>query len=152
MSEITTVNIENVLKSVLPANTFISVRERKCLGIEYIAIAFAASDYDINGVLGQKPQIVSLNLDLETLELHPQIFGGNGGQCIYRKPNLNDPKEKYLAMKGVKIPFKRPKSEERFILAAIERFAKNWVIALKENKDVLQYQDIVNYDEFLRGF
>lgn len=74
-----------------------------------------------------------------------------GGQSIYRKPNKDVDNEKYLAMKSVKIPFRMPKKEEKNVLDCVEKFAKNWVLALKENKDVLMYQDYVNYDEFLNS-
>lgn len=142
----------DLLKKTLPSKTNIIVQKRKnCFGGFYIKIMFAASEIEINRVSGQFPQVVSLSLDLDTLELGPQIFGGNGGQFIYRKPNLNDPREKYLAMKSVKIPFKKPKKEEKFILSAIERFGLNWVKTLKENKDELKYQEIVNYDDFLNS-
>lgn len=114
-----------------------------------LGILIAASDYAINGVRGQFPQAVSLTLDLSSLELHPQIFGGNGGQSIYRNPNMNDPKEKYLAMKSVKIPFRTPTKEEGAVLKAIEKFAENYKKTLKENIDVLRYTDIVDYDALL---
>jgi len=114
-----------------------------------LGILIAASDYAINNVRGQYPQAVSLTLDLSSLELHPQIFGGNGGQAIYRNPNLDDPKEKYLAMKSVKIPFRTPNKEEGAVLKAIEKFAENYKKTLKENIDVLRYTDIVDYDALL---
>jgi hypothetical protein len=142
--------IKNILNEVLPKAAFRLVSEGNgVFGGKYIKIAFAVSDYNINGISGQKVQVVSLNLELNCLELTTQIFGGNGGQSIYRKPNLNDPKEKYLAMKSVKVPFKRPKPEEQYVLSAIKRFAENWLKTLKENRDVLMYQELVNYDEFL---
>lgn len=143
--------IENILKDTLPANCFIFVGDRKSIfGEPEIRIGFAAMDYNINNVQGQRPQMVSLLLSLNDMELKPQIFGGNGGQCIYRDPNKNDPKERYLAMKSVKVPFKMPKKEEKFVLAAIKRFAENWIKTLKENREVLRYRDIVNYDELLK--
>ena len=142
--------IKNILDGVLPKAAFRIVSEGKnCFGGNYIKIAFAVSDYDINGVSGQKVQSVSLNLDINTLELYPQCFGGNGGQSIYRKPNLNDPTEKFLAMKSVKIPFRKPKPNEENVLSTIKKFAENWVKTLKENRSELMYQHLVNYDEFL---
>jgi len=143
--------IENILLSILPKQAFINVKEIKsCFGDEEIMIFFAAKDYDINNVSGQKPQAVSLLLDIKTLKLRPQVFGGNGGQYIERKPNLNLPEEKYLAMKGVRIPFRTPKPIKEKVLNCIKTFAENWVKLLRENKDVLMYQDIVNYDELLK--
>ena len=88
-------------------------------------------------------------LDLSYLELHPQIFGGNGGQCIYRQPNKEDAKEKYLAMKSVKIPFRKPTQTPEKIKECISKFIDNYIKILKENKEVLRYKEIVNYDEIL---
>lgn len=148
--------VENLLKSVLPSKAVIIVKERKQLfapsdDYKCLHIAFATSSHLINNVAGQMPEIVSLYLDLVTLELHPQNFGGNGGQLIYLKPNKNDPREKYLAMTGLKIPFRKPQPNEKAVLNAIEKFAKNWVNAIKENKDRIFHDDIVNYDEFLNS-
>lgn len=148
--------IENILKSVLPSKTVISVSEHKNIFAsndddKYLKIWFATSDINIHNVSGQKPEIVSLYLDLKTLELHPQNFGGNGGQLLYLKPNLNDPKEKYLAMAGLKIPFRKPQPNEKAVLNAVEKFAKNWLNAIKENKDRIFHSDLVNYDEFLNS-
>lgn len=142
--------IYDLLDNILPKQCFMQVAEFKgCFGTNYIRIAFAANDKAINGVSGQYPQVVSLSLDLDSFKLSPQEYGGCGGQYIYRKPNLNDPSEKYLAMKSIKIPFRTPKSSEKNILSAIERFANNWLKALSENKDQLCHKDLVNYDELL---
>lgn len=140
--------IEATIKDVVPSQTVVCVWEYKILG-RYIGIKFYPESKTIHNVNGQYPQVVSLSLSLDELELIPQIYCGNGGQCIYRKPNMDDPKEKYLAMQSIKIPFRKPKKEEKFVLAAIKRFAENWVKALKENVDVLTHQDYVNYKEFL---
>lgn len=140
--------IENVIREAVPSQTIINVWHYKIFG-EHIGIRFYPESKPINGVSGQYPQVVSLSLDLKTFELIPQAFSFNGGRVIYRKPNMDDPNEKYLAMKRVKIPFRKPKPEEKHILAAVKRFAENWVLALKENVDVLTHQDYVNYKEFL---
>lgn len=143
--------IENILKENLPTSAYKSVTERKdCFGGLYLRIEFAANDYAINRVKGQFPQKVSLNLDLADLELMPQVFGGMGGQSIYREIDPTNPKEKFYACKGVRIPFRKPKKEEKFILNAITKFAQNWVKALKENKDVLTHQKLVDYNELLK--
>lgn len=129
-----------------------SVNQRKnCFGGEYLQIWVACSDININGVDGQKPQIVSLMLDLNTLELNPQVFNCCGGQNIYRKPNMEDPKEKHLAMKSVKITFRKPTPTVEKVKVCILKFIDNYITALKENKEVLKYQDIVNYDELLNS-
>lgn len=142
--------IRAILENKLPKGSYINVHEGKFMNEPYIKIFFAASNININGVDEQKPEAVSLILHTNTLELHTQVFGGNGGQSIYRKPNMEDGRERYLAMKNVKIPFKRPKPEEKFVLSAIERFAENWLKTLRENKEVLMYKDLINYDEYLR--
>lgn len=114
-------------------------------GGTYIKIWIACSEIDINNVRGQKPQIVSLSLD-SSLELEPQAFGGNGGRCIYREPNLNDPNERFLAMKSVKIPFRKPQPTPDKIKAYIIKFVDNYIQALKDNKEVLKYKNLVDYD------
>lgn len=143
--------ILEILQKTLPIGFCYNVQESKnCIGSgSYLKIWAAISEKNINNVTGQKPQIVSLMLDLTDLDLHPQVFGGNGGQCIYRKPNLEDRSERYLAMKSVKIPFRKPQPKKENILAAIERFFKAYLLALKENKENLMYQNIVNYNEIL---
>lgn len=144
-------DIEKTLKNTLPSKAYIDVATATVLNSPYIRIRFAASATNINGVQGQKPQIVSLNLDIKTLELTPQVYGGNGGQHIFRKPDKNNPAEKFLAMQSIKVPFRKPKPEIEKILAAIEKFAKNWLDLLKENKDALMYQNVVDYDEFFKS-
>jgi len=145
--------INDILKPIIPVSKgfYVNVQNYKSfLGSNYIAIQIAAKDYDINGVNGQKPQCVSLLLDINTLELMPQIFGGNGGQSIYRKPNLEVREEKYLYMKSVKIPFRKlSKPNKDNVLSAIKKFAENYIILLKENKDVLMYKEYVDYDKLL---
>lgn len=140
--------IREILEKNLPTNTKIWIYSYKIFG-EHIAIKFAPSDHLINGVSGQYPQLASLAIDLEDLELSVQMFGGSGGNRIYRKPNMQDSKEKYLAMKGVKIPFRKPKPELKFIYGAIERFCRNYVKVMRENKDQLMYSEYVDYDTYL---
>jgi hypothetical protein len=116
-----------------------------------IRIFIAASDYKINGVSGQLPQVVSLSLDLSDMDLHPQVFGGNGGQRIDREKDMNDPNEKFFAFSTIKIPFRTPQPNEKAVLDAIKRFAENYKKTLAENREVLLYQDIVDYDKLLAG-
>ncbi len=120
------------------------------LGGNFLAIKAAADNYLINGVSGQRAQSVSLSLDLDTLELQVQIYGGNGGNRIYREPNRNDDKEKYLAMKGVKVPFRTPQKNEAAVLRAITKFFKTYKETLQSNIDVLCYRDRINYAELLK--
>ena len=139
--------INTAITTQLPSDKFwLEVKPYNgAFGGKYIAIIIAAQKYDgLNGV-----QMVSLSLNTNTMELNVQGFGGNGGQRIERKPNLNNPDEKYLYCKGERISFRTPKPIEEKVLKAIETFTKNYVNALIEFKDVLIDQDKVNYDELL---
>ncbi len=143
--------IMNILSSKLKNGFVFDVAERNfSIGSgPYLQIWAACSNDNINGVAGQKAQVVSLCLDLTTLELNPQIYGGNGGRSIHRIPNLNDPSEKYLAMKSVKIPFRTPLKEKKNVLMAIEKFVDNYLKTLRENKSVLMYKNMIDYDTLL---
>lgn len=139
--------VTQILKNTLPEGVHYEVEEyNTSIGKEQsLLIIIAANDYEINRVKDQNPQRVCLNWNLITNELEPLNFGGMGGQSINRKPNLNDDSEKHLAMKSVKVPFRRPRPETEKILKAIERFAQNWLKTLRENKKDLMYNDIVDY-------
>jgi hypothetical protein len=64
---------------------------------------------------------------------------------------MSDPDEKYLAAKSVKVPFRTPQPNEKAVLDAIRRFAENYKKTLADNREVLLYQDIVDYDKLLAG-
>ena len=140
--------IEAIIREQLPKFHF-KVWENSNWWGDYIGIAISAQKYNINGVGGQHPQRVGLCLQLKNLELDTQVFGGMGGGCVYRKPDLNNPMEKHLAMKSVKVPFRKPPKNEASVLKAIERFCQRYKATLIENKEKLMYQDIVNYNELL---
>lgn len=143
--------IEAILYKVLGDKGFVYYVEpyKGIFSDTYHKIWISCSSKTINQVRGQEPQAVSLALRNETMELYPQCYGGNGGNRIYREPDMNHPREKYLAMQSVKVPFKQPKKELKFVLSAIERFAQNYINTLKENKEVLKYKDLVDYDKLL---
>ena len=115
---------------------------------KYVRIIFSCSVININNVSGQMPQVVSFRLE-EDLELKPQIYGGMGGQCIYRKPDLNNPAEKYLAMKSEKVPFRTPTKDIDKVLKCLSTFIGRYKDTLKQHRAVLLYQDIVDYDKIL---
>lgn len=142
--------IEIILRDTLPKNAFRVIQEREFLGDKSLIIGFAASSHKINGVAWQYPQFCALMLHLRDMSLNTQHVGGSGGGSIYRKPDMNHDKEKYLAMKGVKIPFRKPQPTEEAVLKAVERFCQRWVQALKDNREVLMYQNLVDYDELLK--
>jgi len=138
--------IKEILNNELPDSFNITVEDcHSIFNDKQIRIMFSPNTYKINQLSGQHPQIVSLLLNLEDLDLHPQIFVGNGGRRIYREIDPLHPREKYLAMVGIDIPFRRPKNTEEAVLRAIKRFAQNYIRTLKENKDVLRYKDVVDY-------
>jgi len=127
--------ITAILSKVIP-NAFFTVTEYSAAldnGQNYLKINIAATDHEINSVKGQYPANVALLLCQDTLEVAPQVFGGNGGQSIFRKPNKQDPKEMYLALKSIRIPFRKPKREKKNVLLAIQRFADRWREAIEEN-------------------
>jgi hypothetical protein len=144
------VKIEQILDKVVPSfYKGVSIHKNIFDTGNNIRIFIAASDYKINGVSGQLPQVVSLSLDLSDMDLHPQVYGGNGGQRIDREKDMNDPNEKFFAFSTIKIPFRTPQPNEKAVLDAIRRFAENYKKTLAENREVLLYQDIVDYDKLL---
>lgn len=131
---------ELLLKTVPGAMFLVRPNISPLGGGAYISIKIAASADEINRVRGQFPGVVSLWLDFETLELRPQVFGGNGGQHIFVKP----PAGSHLAQESIKIPFRTPKKELKNVLAAIERFATRWKTTIRENLDRMpQYESSV---------
>ena len=138
--------IEEIIKKELPTFWF-QVRPYRSLGTTSLAICMAVTDYNINGVSGQKPQAVSLELIPDTFELSIQIYGGMGGSRIDRKPNKENPKEFYLAMKGEKVPFRTPQKNKEAVMKAITKFCQNYKAKLIEFKEVLMYQNYVDYSK-----
>jgi hypothetical protein len=138
---ITIEKVHEVLQKTVPTFVFSASARKGFEGTEYLKILIAAP-----GVNGKEVQPVSLSLNLRSLELTPQVYGGKGGQCVYREPNMTDPKEQYLAMKSVKVPFRTPACNEKDVLAAIQRFAVNYKKTLIENKDVLKCRELINFE------
>jgi hypothetical protein len=130
--------IESILKSELPE--FITKVQigKNFFGSEYLRIFMYTSELNINNVQGQKPNLCSLALEND-LELRVQGYGGCGGNRIFTKPNLNDPKEKYFAMIGQKVSFRTPKKEEKTVLNAIKKFAQNYKTTLELHKENLKH-------------
>jgi hypothetical protein len=139
--------IQDIVLSTLPESFYVILQKRKAIisNDPQLLIAFAPNNYEINQVKGQHPQLVSLLLNMKTLELNTQVFGGNGGGNIYREPDPNHPKEKYLAMVGVKVPFRKPKQTQESVLRAIQLFCERYIQTLKDNKETLRYKDVVDY-------
>jgi len=142
--------VEKIIRETLPESFYITVSQHKnTFSGEYIKIVMAVSNYELHNVRGQFPQVVSMCLEVDTMELYTQIYGGMGGQCITRKPNKLDPNESWLAQKSVKVPFRKPKAEEKFVLAAIKKFAENFYLMLVENVEVLTSQEYCDYKKVL---
>ena len=141
--------VEKILNNNLPNDCFINVWKRNNFYSQNsIGIMFAVNDYDVNNVKLQKPQIVSLSLDHDTMELSVQMFNGSGGQHIYRKPFKDNPKEKNLAMVGIKIPFRKPQKNEKSVLKAIDNFSQRWVKTISDNIDNLTDKQYADYSKF----
>lgn len=134
--------IEEILSRELP-KFHTRTSQNRGFGGDFIGIDISCSNKNINQVAGQNPQRVSLLFYLDEL----RFFAVH--TSIYRKINPEEPKERFLAMQNIKVPFRQPLRNEKAVLAAIERFCKAYKKAIEENIDVLMYQDIVNYKELL---
>lgn len=124
--------IKSLIESIVP-NAFVIVEDRNFLGTKSLKILVAASDKLINGVAGQYPGAVSLSLHVKTMELECQSFGGCGGKCLLVKPDLNNPKEAHHAFGSIIVPFRKPKTDERNVLSAIELFIRRWQKTILKN-------------------
>jgi len=138
------IKIEEAIRKEVPSTTVVRVLKYGRI-VPSLQIKMFVPGPTINNVPGQFIQRVLLILYLEDMELRP-IFRG-----IARKIDPNNPREKYLAQVGIKIPFRKPAQEEEAVIRACARFAKRWVEALKENVDVLMHQDLVDYKQFLNS-
>ena len=138
------IKIEEAIRKEVPSATVVRVSKYDRI-VPSLQIKMFVPGPTINNVPGQFIQRVLLILYLEDMELRP-IFRG-----IARKIDPNNPREKYLAQVGIKIPFRKPAQEEEAVIRACARFAKRWVEALRENVDVLMHQDLVDYKQFLNS-
>lgn len=138
--EITPEKIVSLLEKTLPG-FYVNAEQYNGFGGDYIKISIAAN--------AEKVMRVTLSLNLKDLDLTPQQYGGSGGQWIYRDIDPNDPKEKYLAMKSVKIPFRTPAKNEKDVLRGIELFAINYKKTLIQYKDVLKGREHVDLPKLL---
>lgn len=140
MNELKT-QVENILNSELPGFSIYVGLRKHFDGTIFLAAKIATSDYLINNVEGQKHNCISFRIE-DDLELAFQVFGGNGGQCFYRKVDPNNESEKYYAMKGVKIPFRTPKKDKIAVLKAIKTICQRYKALLKETyENGLLYSD-----------
>lgn len=144
------IEIKNLISNIIPEDCYVDVFKYQApIGKDtMVAIKFASTDYDINGVRGQKPEIVSLSLNTNKWELQIQGYGGNGGQSIYVLPDKTKPEEKHLALKSVKIPFRKPSANKDAVLKTIEKFAKTWCNTINQYYDRLKYFEYVDYSKF----
>jgi hypothetical protein len=135
--------IEKILNDTLPKGFNIIVTEHKwTLGNNiYLNIMLSPNNHEMNNVRNQFPQLVALSLTLNTLELEVSHIGGMGGRSVNIKPQQN----KHLYCESIKIPFRKPQPNEKSVLNAIQKFAQNYVKILKDNKDILMFQNIVDY-------
>lgn len=122
-------DIQKILNDNLPEGFTGEVAKVKLMNKFSLKIKLTAGHWEYDGV--------SLALWYEYKELATQIFGGHGGGAFLRKPDRNDPKEKYLAFGRVKVPFRKPKFEEGKVYAAIGRFAQRYAALVLDNLEVL---------------
>ena len=139
--------IENKLKTLSDVGFHVIVSEYKVLNSNKLKVGISTSNKLINGVQGQYPDYISFSLS-EDLTLKPQSFGCAGGQVLYRNTIKSDPSEKYIAMKGVKIPFRTPNKTEESVLKSIDNIINNYLKTLRSFKDnnLLRYNHLVNYE------
>lgn len=143
--------IKAIIEKELPRFWYEVTERKSSFSGSYIAIKIAASVHEINRVQGQHVQMVSLSLDPNKWDLHTQVFGGMGGQSIYRKINPEIKRERNNAMASERVPFRTPKPNQKDVLRAIELFCINYKKKLAEHFEVLIYHDIVDYDKLLNG-
>lgn len=113
-----------------------------------IAIHFRTSDFIIDRH-NDNPEFASYILLMDSMELQEQGFGGLGGGRVTRKPNPNNPDEKYLAMKGEKIPFRKPQPNIKAIYKAFEKLCIAYKDTVKKIYDMglLRYPDSTDYSK-----
>lgn len=133
---------EDALKISLPKEILFSVKEYSMLGTRFLAIKIYSSEYLINNVSGQHPDIASFSFNLENYSLQPQVFGGNGGQILYRSVDKNNPKEKYNALGSEKIPFRRSKIQnEQDFSKAVKKIGVNYMKTLNKILEIGLHQE-----------
>ena len=139
-------DIRTILDKNLPETFFKYVAQSRTFDRKpMLKIAFAPTEHNINGVPGQKPELMSFALWYEYQELAPQHFGGSGGRAFHIKPDPDNPAEKYLAYASVKVPFRKPKWNEKAVYSALERFCQRYVALLKEYGDRLPHKEHGDY-------
>jgi hypothetical protein len=116
------------------------VSEYQFLNEPCVSIQMGCKDHLINGVAGQRPQQVALTYGYGELKSHYPV--------VYRQPDRTKDDEKYLAMRGVKVPFRKPRAGKE--LEAVRKFAKAYKETLRSNVDTLMYQEYVDYKTLLK--
>lgn len=116
------ISIYAMLSKKFPNNFGITtVDEWQSLSKPYLAIKVSPNLERMNN-----HSMVSLWID-ETV-MRTQIYGGEGGQCLYRK-----------GYKRVKIRFTKPRQHtNEKCLQSLEKFLDNYIAALKEHSESLQ--------------
>lgn len=135
-------DFEAIVKKCLPKFYTKVSAVKTCFGTDSIYIQLAIDDTQINNVKGQYVQHCVLWLYFKDMTLEPAHIGGSGGSSILIKPQVN----KNLYCERVKVPFRKPQPKKEAILKAVEKWCINYKKVLQENKDILMYHDLVNYD------
>lgn len=139
--------VKDIIEKVLPNSFNIILRQLKSFnGDDLLFIGASPSTYEINKAKGEYPEFVSLELNLSTFNLEPQAYSGIGGNHFYIKIRQDlFPKEKCSNLGIVKIPFRKPKKELKYVYKSIEIFFERYIELLKEWKDNLKYKEKGNY-------
>ena len=138
----------SILNKVVP-NAYFEVEDYHIPlgGGTAIRVFLAASSHEINQVKRQHPSLVSLLIHPEKLTIAPQVFCGMGGQNVYLIPDKNNPKERFLALASVRIPFRKPKNDKESVLRCFEKFVKNWKETLSANLERLPVYPETDYSK-----
>lgn len=125
---ITIEQVENIIRSNLPDNKFFKVWQsfHALWRAPYIAIDIARNEQHINWISRQYHEHISLILDDDGLQF--QILSWSGWQKLYRKPDPNNPDEKYLALWSEKLPAIRIKNDH---LRALAKVCKDYMQAVQ---------------------
>jgi len=125
------IEIDKILNSELIGfNIETGIRIQPIGNDKYIKVSISTSNFEINNVSRQYHNHISFMIE-EDLTLRFQIFGGMGGQSIYRSVDENNPKEKFYALQRVKIPFRTPKKDRDSVLKAIKNICTKYKEILK---------------------
>lgn len=131
--------IKNTLQEIVPAGFNCYVNRYASLYTEKVTISIGPGKYTINNVPGQYPAMISLWLDMSTLKLEPQVFGGNGGQRFYVAST-----REFYCYDSITIRFVKNVPTTDGVIRSLTMFVKTYPKLLRENVDRLPHKDLYN--------